>query len=128
MFQANVRVSNNIRKFIELIGNRVYVGLSESCRVYDHFHVKRCNNCQKFNHYSDNCDKSNESVCARCAGNHGTDKCQNYERDNFIPTCYNCKLGKMANDKHEAFSTSCPTYVNAQDRLRKSIMYYSKNV
>ena len=51
LFQANVRVSNNIRKFIENNDDRVYVGFGERCKVYDHFHVKRCNNCQKYGHF-----------------------------------------------------------------------------
>ena len=49
-FQANVCVSNNVRQFIENIGDRLYIGL-QSCKVHDHFFVKRCNNCQKFGHY-----------------------------------------------------------------------------
>ena len=51
LFQENVRVSNNIRKFIENNDDRVYVGFGERCKVYDHFHVKRCNNCQKYGHF-----------------------------------------------------------------------------
>ncbi len=46
-FQATIRVGNTIRKIIEGQGDRLYIG-SFSCRVFDHFHVKRCNNCQTF--------------------------------------------------------------------------------
>ena len=49
-FQATVRVSNEIRSAIDLANNKLFVGLNH-CRIYDHFHVKRCNLCQGYNHY-----------------------------------------------------------------------------
>ena len=125
-YYAVVRVSNNVRKFIENMGNRVYIGMY-SCSVYDQFYIKRCNNCQKFHHYKDKC-KSVTPTCAKCAGQHSTEQCDKCDDDDFVPTCVNC-----CNDKssfahtHEATSMECPSYQAAQDKLRKTLQYYSKN-
>ena len=127
LFQANVRVSNRIRKFIECNGNRVYMGL-RSYRVYDHFHVKRCNGCQQLGHYIAQCTAQHKT-CANCSENHETDSCPTVNTPNFEPTCCNCKKSNDTTDfKHKASSLSCPYYKAAQDRLQKSILYYSKNV
>ena len=126
LFQANVRVSNNIRKYIDLNGNRIYVGFGERCKVYDHFHVKRCNNCQQFNHFKDNCKSLDKPVCAHCAQDHKTDDCQHASDSSFVPTCHNCKSNNNGADtRHAAFWARCPTYKDAQIKLEKSIMYYS---
>ena len=130
MLQANVRVSNNIRKLLENAGNRVCTGFGYSCRVYDHFHIKRCNTCQKYHHYYTDCPTKTAPVCAYCAGSHQSDNCQNRSSTGFIPTCVNCKLdNNQSNINHESFSITCPTYKRAQDALRNSILYYnSKNL
>ena len=127
-YQACIRVSNEIRKFIEHLGNRLYIGMY-SCSVYDHFYVKRCNNCQKYHHYQDKC-KAAKPACAKCAGNHKTSDCTNCHDNNFVPTCINCKHEKSSfAHTHEASSLECPTYQAAQDKLRKSIKFYnSKNI
>ena len=127
LFQANVRVSNSIRKFIECNGNRVYMGLS-SYRVYDHFHVKRCNGCQQLGHYIAQCT-SQTNTCAICSENHDTNSCSHVSTCNFVPTCCNCKTsGGNVDFKHKASSLDCPHYKSAQERLRNSILYYSKNM
>ena len=128
--QANVRVSNNIRKLLENGGNRVCTGFGYSCKVYDHFHIKRCNICQKYNHYADNCPTKQAPVCSYCAENHKSDDCSNRTATPFIPTCVNCKLSKdQCNTAHESSSNTCSTYKKAQDALRNSILYYnSKNL
>ena len=126
LFQANVRVSNCIRKFIECNGNRVYMGL-RSYRVYDHFHVKRCNGCQQLGHFIAQCT-SQGKTCAICSENHATDSCSHVSTPNFVPTCCNCKKsGGNVDFKHKASSLDCPHYKAAQERLRNSILYYSKN-
>ena len=130
LLQANVRVSNNIRKLLENSGNRVCTGFGYSCKVYDHFHIKRCNTCQKYNHYSDNCPTKLAPVCSYCADHHKSEDCPRRTTTGFIPTCVNCKLSKDKCDtNHESSSSTCPTYKRAQDVLRNSILYYnSKNL
>ena len=127
-FQATIRVSNKIRKIIEQHGDRLYIE-AFSCKVFDHFHVKRCNNCQKFNHYSAEC-KSNSPVCGHCSENHHSDNCPTKETEGFLKCCTNCKNGRSDSEKHShtAFDRTCPSYISEQDKLRKSISYYaSKN-
>ena len=127
-YQACIRVSNDIRKFIENIGDRLYLGMY-SCNVYDHFYVKRCNNCQKYHHYHDKC-KASKPTCAKCAGDHSTKDCHTCNNEDFVPTCINCKHEKSTfSHTHEATSRECPSYQAAQDKLRKSIQFYdSKNI
>ena len=72
--QAIVRVSNNIRKAIELQGNR-QTG-ANSCNIYDHFYIKRCNRCQKFNHFKAEC-KAKHPTCGHCSNDHDSEKCPN---------------------------------------------------
>ena len=40
------RVSCAIRNVIKANRNRLFIGLT-SCKVYDRFYIKRCNNCQE---------------------------------------------------------------------------------
>ena len=124
--QANVRVSNRIRKFIECNGNRVYMGL-RSYRVYDHFHVKRCNGCQQLGHYIAQCT-AQLKTCASCSENHETNNCTHVNTPDFVPTCCNCKKSENVDCKHKASSLACPHYKAAQARLQNSILYYSKNL
>ena len=130
MFYAIIRVSCNIRKFIESIDNRLYVGQFSSCKVYDHFPVKRCNKCQKFGHFHANCNANH--TCVHCAGEHPSDQCTAKAASDFIPTCSNCKSSHdstiNSNINHCANDSSCTSYVNAQKRLRLNIAYNtSKN-
>lgn len=128
-YQASIRVSNNIRKIIERQENRLYIE-SYSCRVFDHFHIKRCNNCQKYNHYSSEC-KAEKPSCGHCSGNHHSDKCEHMKKDGFFPCCTNCKSSKHDSEKrtHSAFHRNCPSYRAEQTKLMHKISYYnvSKN-
>ena len=127
-YQACIRVSNSIRKFIEVRGNKLFIGMY-SCNVYDHFYIRRCNNCQKFHHYADKC-KAQTPTCAKCAGPHSTVDCEKHSKPGFKPTCVNCSQTSKQNFSHTHYATSleCPSYQAAQDELRKSIRYYnSKN-
>ena len=127
-FQASVRVSNSIRKLIENRGDYLSIGLYR-CKVYDHFYVKRCNQCQHFGHYQAQC-KASQPVCAHCTGNHETSGCKVKEQSSFQPSCINCKRSKLSNNDqqytHCATDRICPTYQNEQNKLKKSISYYNQ--
>jgi hypothetical protein len=116
-YQACIRVSNRIRKFIEVRGNKLYVGMY-SCNIYDHFYVKRCNRCQKFHHYADKC-KATVPTCAKCAGSHNTTDCHDSQAPSFVPTCVNCSQSTKQNHTHTHYASSldCPTYQAAQENL-----------
>ena len=121
LHQAVLRVSEELREGIKANGNRIFLG-SSSCPVYDRFFVKRCNRCQGFHHFHKDCKKN--QICGNCAGKHDTRQCQ---EDNIIYKCINCSIGGFANTDHMASSYDCPAYIAEQDKLKKSIHYYSKN-
>ena len=121
LYQAVIRVSDDIRAKIKANGNRIFIG-SSSCPVYDRFYVKRCNNCQTFHHFHKDCLKP--QVCANCSGHHDTRKCN---KENGDYKCINCAIGGFEDTSHKASSIDCPAYIAEQEKLRKSIFYYSKN-
>ena len=127
LYYALVRVSCNIRKFINSIDNRVYIGQFSSCKTFDHFHVKRCDRCQKFGHFKASCSATH--ACLFCAGPHPSDQCTHRNSENFVPSCSNCKSSSdvtlNGNHNHQANDSNCASYRNAQNRLRLNISYYS---
>ena len=122
-YQAVIRVSGTIRDRIKANGNRVFVG-STSCPVYDRFFIKRCNRCQEFHHFAKDCKKT--EVCALCTANHATRSCN---QDEAHYKCVNCVKSGKGDDEvwHPAYHHECPSYVAEQDKLKKSIHYYTKN-
>ena len=121
-YTAVVRVSSVIRNIIRSMRNRVYFGLS-SCRVFDRFYVKRCNHCQEFGHYKENC--CNPVSCAYCSGDHESDSCNLKESTDATKfSCVNCKRAGKEHTGHTAFAFNCPSYTAAQNRLRSTIPYY----
>ena len=121
LHQAVIRVSEKLRESIELNDNRLNIGIN-SCPVYDRFFIKRCFQCQDFHHFQKDCKKA--KVCALCSGNHDTTDC-------IIPQheyqCINCIKAEGDDFNHAASSFHCPSYKSEQDKLKKSIHYYSKN-
>lgn len=128
-FQATLRISSKIRQSIESHGDRIYIG-PHSFKIFDRFFVKRCNRCQKYNHYMSDC-KETLFTCGHCSGNHESGSCPNRDTEGTIPCCVNCKKSRHSDTdqhSHSAFDRSCPTYIAEQDKLKKSISYYhSKN-
>ena len=93
-YQAVVRVSENMRNALETANNRICIEL-QSCRVVDRLFVRRCNKCQLFNHYHNDC-KADVATCGKCGENHDTRECQS-------PTakCINCFKNKHEDTAHE---------------------------
>lgn len=122
-FKAVVRVSNDVRHAIEHrgTGDRLNIGLS-SCHVYDDYFVRRCNKCQKYNHWKNDCP-ADQPVCGRCGDNHDTTSC-----NSGTLKCYNCAQAKYSDTNHETSSRECKTYKEAQSKLRSTINYYKNNL
>ena len=121
-YNAVARVSPKIRTAIRSERNRIFHGVT-CCKVYDRFHIKRCNNCQGYGHFKDDCTKS--SCCAYCTGNHDSQQCNLKDCEDTEHSCVNCKTaGKDDFTGHTAFSWKCPTYIAAQTRLKSTIPYY----
>lgn len=116
LFQATVRVSNEVRAAIERAGDKLHIGLKR-CLVYDHFHIRRCNHCQLYNHYKDKCN--NTAVCGKCAGPHETQTCTSDQKK-----CVNCSNNKFLDTNHEASDPTCQSYKNAQKKLEQTIGFY----
>ena len=54
--QVVIRVSEEIRNSIKRNGNRIFLELSAH-KVVDRFYIKRCNRCQMYGHYQNQCTK-----------------------------------------------------------------------
>ena len=123
-FQAVLRVSESIRDRIATNNNRLCIGLT-SCPVYDRFFVKRCNRCQGLNHFqNDNGGCKRKKVCALCSEEHDTIGCVT-DVDHY--RCNNCVNADKDEFSHATYSSDCAVYIAEQDKLRKTINYYSKN-
>ena len=117
VYQAFARVSKAIRKGFSTFKDRVIVGLS-TCKVYDQFHIKRCNICQGFWHYYKNCPTPENHCCAKCSMNHPTREC-----DSNLEKCTNCVKEGLPIEQcsHRADFINCPTMMKAQEKLRKNL-------
>ena len=123
-FQATLRTGNCIRKIIKNQGDRLYIG-SSSNPVYDTFHVKRCNKCQKFNHYHSDCN-ANVHTCGFCSEIHDSQSCPHKSLQNFVPKCSNCSGKGTECESHTAFDVTCPSYKAEQEKRRKMISFYNQ--
>jgi hypothetical protein len=93
------------------------------CNVYDAINVRRCFNCQLFNHIGKDCQK--DPVCLFCAKNHKVQHCRSKES---AVKCINCvraneKLQLNLNVKHPASSLECPVFLRNVEMKKKSIKY-----
>ena len=123
-YTAVARVSPKIRSTIRSERNRIFLGVT-CCRVYDRFHIKRCNHCQEYGHFKDSC--TNPPCCAYCAGDHDSQQCGLKEESHDKHTCVNCKKGGLHSAGHTAFYYKCPSYIAAQERLKSTMPYYESS-
>ena len=123
-FHATIRTSNSIRKIIKNLGDRLYIG-SNSSPIYDTFHVKRCNKCQKYNHYHSDC-KAKDPTCGHCSEKHESNACPSKDSPNFQAKCTNCTHKNVQCEAHSTFDPTCPSYKAEQEKLRKMISFYNQ--
>jgi hypothetical protein len=114
VFQAFVSVSAMLRDGIKQFNDKITLGLT-SCKVYDQYHVKRCNKCQLFGHYVKDCPNT-ECYCAKCGAEHETDNCTSSTKK-----CINCVRSDNENIEHCTFDINCPSMLSQQGIL-KSIL------
>ena len=123
--QVVARVSEEIRKVIKGNRDRIHADLS-AYRVVDRFYVKRCNNCQKFGHYEKDCEEN--VCCGYCSKAHKSTDCQEVAKENHKEhQCVNCKEHGKESKGHSAMSYKCPSYVEMQSKMKKTVPYYQKN-
>ena len=126
-YQAFASVSHTLREGFKHFKNKITIGFA-NCRVYDRYHVKRCNICQHFGHYARECPTPVEYACGKCSGDHHTNDCDNEESK-----CVNCvRVGHEKCD-HAAFDYKCPTLKKQQEvekkkQLSKSLNYSLMNL
>jgi hypothetical protein len=117
-----IRVSPDIRTLLKNRRNKIHIGVSVH-NIVDRFHVRRCNRCQGLGHYADKCDESKPVVCGFCAKAHLSDACPEKNKDHTHHKCINCSGEELEASGHAAFWTKCPTYVAAQEKMKKTISY-----
>ena len=120
-YQAFASVSPTLREGFRHFKNKVTIGFS-SCRVYDRYHVKRCNICQHFGHYAKECPTPDEHACGKCSGAHHTSECESEE-----PKCVNCIRGNKDQCDHSAFDYKCPSLKSLQEVEKKKQMSNNLN-
>jgi PHD/YefM family antitoxin component YafN of YafNO toxin-antitoxin module len=124
-YQVVARVSEDVRKAIKENRDKLFVGVS-SYRVVDRFYIKRCNKCQQYGHYEKDCE--NAECCGYCSGPHLSLNCQEVDKNAHEQhKCVNCEKSKKDPTKHSALWYKCPTYLEMQKKLKKTIPYYQKN-
>ena len=100
-YQVVAHVSPEIRDIIGKHRNRLYIGI-ESVRVYDRFYVKRCNKCNHFGHYKDDCEQF--ISCGLCSSDvHETETCPLKRAPNQAELkCVNCMRSGLDGNRHSA--------------------------
>ena len=105
-----VSVSTTLRDAISFRGNKITLGL-QSCKVYDRYHVKRCNKCQDFGHYMDACPTPDVTICGKCSSHHhSTNNC---DSDQIV--CINCVRDGHTSNNHPTSSSQCPVLCHHQE-------------
>ena len=114
VFQAFASVSEVLRKGLKNYKDKVTIGLV-SCKIYDRFNVKRCNNCQELGHFYKECPTPEVAFCAKCSLGHSTNTCESMTRK-----CKNCVKEGNENHGHAAYDPKCPTVLKIVEKKRKS--------
>ena len=123
--QVVARVSEDVRQAIKKNNDKLYIDLCAH-NVVDRFFVKRCNKCQNFGHYEKDCQK--QACCGYCKGNHLSKDCKDVqEGDSANYKCINCDRGGKESTGHSTHWHKCPTYMELQKKVKKSISYYPKS-
>ena len=114
VFQAFASVSEVLRKGFSNYKDKITIGLT-SCKIYDRFHVKRCNNCQELGHFYKECPTPEVACCAKCGLDHSTNSCTSTTRK-----CKNCvKKGKEQQD-HATYDPKCPVFLEVVEKKKTS--------
>ena len=114
-YQVFANVSTTLREGFQHFKNKVTIGLT-TCKVYDQYHIKRCNKCQHFGHYMKDCPTPDTHVCGKCSSDHRTSDC-----GSSTPKCINCVRNKNEDCNHHALSFKCPSLKHQQELLKKRL-------
>ena len=120
LFQAFGSVSKTVREGLSQYGNKITIGLA-TCKIYDRFHIKRCNICQHFGHYMKDCPNPNEHTCGKCGGEHSTKDCTDGNTK-----CINCVRKNIEDTNHCAYSYKCTSLIEQQNLLKNRLNYENR--
>ena len=126
-YTVAARVSPTVRNALHKMKMKIYFGTSVHT-VVDRFFVRRCNNCQSFGHYAQQCTPDTAVVCGFCTENHKSESCPQKDRDHTDHKCSNCKTAGLNSVGHATFWPKCPAYLAAQQKLSKTISYDYKSL
>ena len=115
VFQVFARVSKVVRQGFKTFKDKVTMGIT-TCKIYDQYNVKRCNNCQGFGHFYKNCPTPETNVCANCAANHSTKDCTSSTKH-----CVNCVKADMSDCNHRSDDPKCPTLCQEQEKIKSNL-------
>lgn len=119
-FNLVLEVSNDIRK-IMLNKDKLFVGW-KSCWCVDYIYVRRCYQCSKFGHTSNDC--KNNPTCGKCSETHDTKSCTvtSYKCINCMD--YNERRGCAVSVEHMAGDVNkCMAYNKEVEFLKTKIQY-----
>ena len=114
VYQAFASVSQALRKGFHNYNNKVVIGLT-NCKIYDRYHIKRCNNCQGNGHYYKECTTPNVPCCAKCSLAHSTNSCNATDMK-----CINCCKAGKDDCQHAAYDPNCPTRLSLLEKKKES--------
>lgn len=91
------------------------------CRAYESANIRRCLNCQQYNHVIKYC--KNQPKCGFCAKDHPTKDCDSQER-----RCVNCvstktRLKLDLDENHSSFDVNCPVYIHNFESEQKRLLF-----
>ena len=115
VFQAFARVSKVIRQGLKTFKDRITMGIT-TCKIYDQFNVKRCNNCQGYGHFYKDCPTPETNVCANCGNDHSTKDCTSTAKN-----CVNCSKAGKSDCEHRSDDPKCPTLCQQQEKIKANL-------
>lgn len=123
---AVFEVSPDMRRLILSMG-KVSVNWMK-CQAKDYIPVIRCYKCNRFGHFSKDCQEE-EEICGKCSEKHPTRNC-NKTPDAY--KCINCTRSNVHNAKygnkeieqnHSAFNLNCPSFKRIQKIIIEKTNY-----
>ena len=122
IFQVFATVSTILRDGLKYYNDKITLGLT-SCKVYDRYYVKRCNNCQKFGHYNRDCPTPSEHHCGKCGEGHETRSCDSTQKK-----CINCIRNGIEMQDHCTFDPNCSSLLKQQNSLKQRLSKHDLNL
>lgn len=96
--------------------------LWDRVKCYEHINVLRCFKCSMYGHIAEKCT-ADKYTCARCSGEHETNKCRSDVIKCPSCVCNNEKLKLNLPTDHPSWDKKCPSLVNQLDRMKKRLRY-----